>query len=86
MRRLVFLLLALGLLQIAYAQVHCALEESDCDEARCELCHLSDLTPYVSGVIQLPAPATAFAPKVVQGRRSPLRPPVHCSRGRAPPQ
>ena len=49
MRRLLLLLLALGLWQIAYSQVHCAFEPPDCQEGACELCHFADISPLVSG-------------------------------------
>ena len=49
MRRLLLLLLALGLWQIGYTQIHCGFEPPDCQEGACELCHLGDISPLASG-------------------------------------
>lgn len=85
MRRLLLLLLALGLWQIAYAQIHCGLEPADCLEGDCELCHLSDVTPLQSGgvTVSLVLPS-AFA-TLVAPRCRPLGPPLRRRLGRAPP-
>jgi len=85
MRIPALLLLAAGLLQIAYAQVHCGLEPADCKEGACELCHSSDVAPLIPRAC-LPSPLTPtlFADSAVS-RRHPLGPPVRRGRGRAPP-
>ncbi len=85
MLRLLLLLLALGLGQIAYTQIHCSFEPPDCEEGACELCHLADISPLASGSATLcsppPTPRAAVAPN--QG------PAVQAFsrryRGRAPP-
>ena len=69
MRRLLLLLLALGLWQITYAQIHCAFETEDSDEACCELCHLSSLTP-----IRLHRPSADLANSDVPLQRHPSPP------------
>ena len=85
MRRLLVLLLALGLWQIAYTQVHCAFEPPDCQEGACELCHLSDISPLASGSDLLcsspPTPRASVKPS--QGAT--VRPLSSHNRGRAPP-
>lgn len=86
MRRIVVILLALGLWQIAFAQIHCALEASDCEEGRCELCHFNDLTPNVPSATRLPLPVTASECRFEPERRLPLRQPLQRRQGRAPPQ
>lgn len=48
-RRLLLLLLALGLGQIAYTQICCSFEPPDCEEGACELCHLVDILPLSPG-------------------------------------
>lgn len=86
MRRLLLLLLALGLWQIAYTQIHCSLEPPDCQEGRCELCHLADIAPQVSDSARLcsppAAPRSAAAPN--QGPTGRLL--SKHNRGRAPPR
>lgn len=85
MRRLLLLLLALGLWQIGYTQVHCSLEPPDCQEGKCELCHVADIAPQISGSARLcsptPAPRPALAPD--QGATGRLL--SKHNRGRAPP-
>lgn len=86
MRRLLLLLLALGLWQIARTQVHCDLAPSDCEEAACELCPAADIAPLVSGFDPLcsppPTPRLAVAPS-----QSPTASPLsRHNRGRAPPR
>ncbi|MCY4588214.1 MAG: hypothetical protein OXB98_19465 [Bryobacterales bacterium] len=85
MRRLLLLLLALGLWQIAYAQIHCALETADSDEACCELCHLSSLTPIDCSALRLFSPNPTFHSKDTLPRRTPLFTALRPSQPRAPP-
>lgn len=86
MRRLLLLLLALGLWQIGYTQIHCGFEPPDCREGACELCHLGDISPLDSGSAVLcspvPTPRAAVAP--IQGAT--LQPLFRRNRGRAPPR
>ena len=85
MRRLLLLLLALGLGQIAYTQIHCSFEPPDCEEGACELCHLADISPLASDSALLcsppPTPRAAVAPS--QGATA--QPLSRRYRGRAPP-
>ncbi len=86
MRRLLLLLLALGLWQIAYTQVHCAFEPPDCQEGSCELCHVADIAPLVSGFSLLySAPPTPRA-TVKPGQGATVLPLLRHNRGRAPPR
>ena len=86
MRRLLLLVLALGLWQIAYTQIHCALEPPDCQEGACELCHLTDISPLVSDSDLLcsppPTPRLALAPS----QSATIRPLSRRIRCRAPPR
>lgn len=86
MRKLLLLLLALGLGQIAYTQIHCSLEPPDCEEGQCELCHLADVSPLASGSALLcsppPTPRVAVAPNQGATTRSLSK----RYRGRAPPR
>lgn len=86
MRRLLLLLLALGLWQIAYAQVHCGLEPAACEEGRCELCHLGDVAPLTGGVASLSAPVLSPRPSGALRRCALFSPSLRRSRGRAPPR
>ena len=52
-RQLLLLLLALGLWQLPYTQLHCAFEPPDCKEGACDLCHLADVSPLVSAFRRL---------------------------------
>ena len=84
-RRLLLLLLALGLWQIAYSQVHCSLEPPDCQEGACDLCHLADVSPLVSGSSQLCSPPPTPRPAVAPSHGATVRPLLRHNRGRAPP-
>ena len=86
MRRLLVLLLALGLWQIGYTQIHCSLEPPDCQEGACELCHLADVSPLASGSALLRSPPPAPRPAVASSQGAPLRPLSKHNRGRAPPR
>lgn len=85
MRRLLLLLLALGLWQIAYAQIHCAFETADSDEACCELCHLSSLTPIACNALRLISPNPTFQSKDTLHSRAPRFTASRPSQPRAPP-
>ena len=85
MRRLLLLLLALGLWQITYAQIHCAFETADSDEACCELCHLGSLTPVACSALRLVSPNPTFHSKDTLPRRTPLFTALRPSQSRAPP-
>jgi len=85
-RRLVLLLLALGLCQIVYAQIHCALETTDCSEGSCELCHLSDGAPPTPGAATLSSPTLSPRLAPIWRPFAPAKPPSRRSRGRAPPR
>ena len=85
MRRLLLLLLALGLWQIGYTRIHCSLEPPDCQEGACELCHLTDIPPLISGSALMsstpPTPRAAVAPSQCAA----VQPPSRHDRCRAPP-
>ena len=85
-RRLLLLLLALGLWQIVYTQIHCSLEPPDCHEGTCELCHLADISPLLSGSSQLCSPPHGPRPTVVPSQGVTVRPLLRHNRGRAPPR
>ena len=85
MRRLLLLLLALGLWQIAYSQLHCALEPPDCQEGACELCHLADTSPLVPGLSQVCSPPPCPRPAIGSSQGATFRPLSRHNRGRAPP-
>ena len=85
-RRLLLLLLALGLWQVAYTQIHCSLEPPDCQEGKCELCHFADIAPQVSGSARLCSPPAAPSPAVAPNQGAPGRPFSKHNRGRAPPR
>lgn len=82
---LLVLLLALGLWQIAYAQIHCAFEAEDSDEACCELCHLSRLTLIACSALRLFSPNPTFHSKDTPPRHAPLVRALRPSQARAPP-
>ena len=89
MRRLLLLLLVLllplGLWQITYAQIHCALETADSEEARCELCPLSSLRLIACSALRLSSPNPTFHSKETPRRRAPLVRALRPSQARAPP-
>ena len=86
MRRLLLLLLALGLWQIAYTQVHCAFEPPDCQEGACELCHLADISPLTSGPAPLYSPPPNSRTAVAPRQGATVRPLSRSNRGRDPPR
>ena len=85
MRRLLLLLLALGLWQIGYTQVHCAFEPPDCQEGACELCHLADISPLAAGSDLLCSPPPTPRATVKPSQGATVRPLSRHNRGRAPP-
>jgi len=85
-RRLLLLLLALGLWQIAYTQIHCSLEPPDCHEGTCELCHLADISPLFSGSAQLSSPPPSPRSAIVPSQGATVRPLLRHNRGRSPPR
>ena len=78
-------LLALGLWQITYAEIHCAFETEDTEETCCELCHLSRLTLMASSAPRLFSPHPTFHTKDTPPRRAPLVRALRPSQARAPP-
>ena len=86
MRRLLLLLLALGLGQIAYTQIHCSFEPPDCEEGACELCHLADISPLASGSAVLSSPPPAQRAAVAPSQGPSVQPLSRRYRGRAPPR
>ena len=86
MRRLLLLMLALGLWQIAYTQIHCSLEPPDCQEGACELCHLADVSPLVSDSDLLRSPPPTPRPAVSPSQSATVRPLLRRIRCRAPPR
>ena len=86
MRRLLLLLLALGLWQIAYTQIHCSLEPPDCQEGACELCHLADISPLVSDSALLCSPPPNPRPALAPSQGAIVREPSRHNRGRDPPR
>ncbi len=78
-------LLALGLWQITYAEIHCAFETEDTEEACCELCHLSRLTLMACSALRLFSPHPTFHTKDTPPRRAPLVSVLRPSQARAPP-
>ena len=86
MRRLLLLLLALGLWQIAYTQIHCGFEPPDSEEGACELCHLGDISPLASGSALLCSPAPTPRAAVASDQGTILKPLFRRNRGRAPPR
>ena len=89
MRRPLLLLLvpmlALGLWQITYAEIHCAFETEDSEEACCELCHLSRFALIVCSAHRLFSPTPTFHSKDILPHRAPLVAVLRLSQGRAPP-
>ena len=85
MRRLLLLLLALGLWQIAYTQIHCGLEPSDCEEFACELCPVADIDPLLSGFALLYCPPPTPRLAVATSHGAIVSPVSRQNRGRAPP-
>ena len=85
MLRLLLLLLALGLGQIAYTQIHCSFEPPDCEEGACELCHLADIPPLASGSVVLCSPPPTPRAAVVPSQGAAAQPLSSRYRGRAPP-
>ena len=85
MHRLLLLLLALGLWQIACTQVHCGLEPLDCQEGACELCHLADISALPPVFSQLRCPPPTPRPAVLPRQGATFRPFSRHNRGRAPP-
>ena len=86
MRRLLLLLLALGLWQIAYTQIHCGLEPPDCQEGTCELCHLAEISPPASDSAQLYSPPPTPRPAAAPSQGATVWPLSWHNRGRAPPR
>ena len=86
MRRLLLLLLAVGLWQIGYTQIHCAFEPPDCQEGACELCHLADASPLPSGSVPLGSRPPASRAAVAPSDGATVQPPPSRSRGRGPPR
>lgn len=86
MRRLLLLLLALGLWQIGYTQIHCGFEPPDCQEGACELCHLGDFSPLASGSALLCSPAPTPRAAAAPSQGATLQPLFWRNRGRAPPR
>ena len=86
MRRLLLLLLALGLWQIAYTQIHCSLEPPDCGEGVCELCRLADISPPASGPALLCWPPPSPYPALAPSQGATARPLLRHNRGRSPPR
>lgn len=85
MRRLLFVVLALGLWQIAYTRIHCGFEPPDCQEGECDLCHLTDLAPLLSGTAALCSPPPAPRLAGTQSHDAAVRTVWRHNRGRAPP-
>ena len=86
MRRLLLLLLALGLGQIAYTEIHCSFEPPDCEEGACELCHLADISPLASGSAALCSPPPMPRAAVAPSQGATVQPLSRRYRGRAPPR
>lgn len=86
MRRLLLLLLALGLWQIGYTQIHCGFEPPDCQEGVCELCHLGDIPPLASGSALLCSPAPTPRAALAPSQGATIQPLFRHNRGRAPPR
>ena len=78
-------LLALGLWQITYAEIHCAFETEDTEEACCELCHLSRFALIVCSAPRLFSPTPTFHSKDTLPHRAPLVRALRPSQARAPP-
>lgn len=85
MLRLLLLLLALGLGQIAYTQIHCSFEPPDCEEGACELCHSADISPLASGSALLCSPPPTPRAAVALSQGATAQPLSGRYRGRAPP-
>lgn len=85
MLRLLLLLVALGLGQIAYTQVHCSFEPPDCEEGACELCHLADISPLASGSAGLCSPPPTPRAAVAPSHGAAAQPHSRRYRSRAPP-
>ncbi len=85
-RQLLPLLLALGLWQLAYTQLHCAFEPPDCKEGACDLCHLADVSPLVSASAVLCAPPATPRASMAPRQGAAARPRLRHKRGRAPPR
>ena len=85
MRRLLLLLLALGLWQFAFSQIHCGLEPPDCQEGACELCHLADVSPAASDSALLCSPPPTLSLGIAQSQGATVWPLFRHYRGRAPP-
>ena len=86
MRRLLLLLLALGLWQIGSTEIHCSLEPPDCREGACELCHLSDVSTPASGSALLCSPPPTPRPAIALSQDATVWPLSRHYRGRAPPR
>ena len=86
MRRLLLLLLALGLWQIACAQLHCGLEPPDCQEGACDFCHLVDISQLATGSTALWSPLTAPSLAVAPNQGAADQALLRHNRGRAPPR
>ena len=78
-------LLALGLWQITYAEIHCAFETEESDEACCELCHLSRFALIVCSPPRLVSPTPTFHSTDTLPHLAPLVSVLRLSQGRAPP-
>ena len=86
MGRLLLLLLALGLAQVASTQIHCSFEPPDCEEGACGLCHLADISPLASSsAVQCSPPPTPRA-VVAPCQGATVQPLSRRYRGRAPPR
>ena len=86
MRRLLLLLLALGLWQIGYTEIHCGFEPPDCEEGACDLCHLGDISPLAAGSALLSSPAPTPSAAAAPSQGAPPQPLFGRNRGRAPPR
>ena len=78
-------LLALGLWQITYIEIHCAFETEESEEACCELCHPGSLTAIVGSAPRLFSPTPTFHSKDTLSHHAPLVSVLRLNQGRAPP-
>ena len=76
-------LLALGLWRIIHAEIHCALETEDSDEACCELSHPSCFALIVGSAPRLFSPTPSFHSKDTLPQRAPLVSVLRLSQGPA---
>lgn len=86
MRRLLLLFLALGLWQVAYTEIHCAIEPPDCQEGTCELCHLAEISTVTPGSGPAFSPPPTLRAAAAPDEYVTVRPFTRQNRGRAPPR